>query len=73
MGTSRGKKNRTPHSQFWKELTHVWHDNVGRETKWQASNHLASFLIACSKPFFPGEATDPAISAFIERNVTSSK
>jgi hypothetical protein len=51
----------------------VWHDNVGKETKWQASNHLASFLIACSEPFFPEEATDPAISAFIERNVASSK
>jgi hypothetical protein len=72
MGTSRGKKNRTPHNQFWKELTRVWRAGIGKDFKWR-NNHLESFLIACSKSFFPGKKMDEAIKAFVERHAASSK
>ena len=73
MGTSQGKHFQKLHGQFWKELMSVWRDNVAKDVDWQASSHLANFLIACSMPFFPEETTDGAISAFIERNAVSSK
>ena len=72
MGTSRGKKNRTPHNQFWKELTRVFLAIIGKNFKWR-NNHLESFLLACSKPFFPGKKMDEAIKAFVERHAASSK
>jgi hypothetical protein len=72
-GTSQGKHFQKLHVQFWKELTRVWHANVSADVKWQKGNHLASFLIACSEPFFPEETTDGAISAFIERGTPPSK
>jgi hypothetical protein len=72
MGTSRGKGNRKLHVRFWHALTRIWRDNAGNG-KWDASNHLAEFLIACSQPFFPEESTDTAISAYVERLNDSSK
>jgi hypothetical protein len=68
----RGKHNSAAHSEFWKELVDIWTANVGRDVKWRAK-HLANFLIACSEPFFPKEAADGAINAFVERYTVSSK
>ena len=73
MGSSQGTRNRKAHNKFWEELTRVWHDNVGKNTKWTASVDLGRFLIACSAPFFPKETTDKKISTFIERYAASSK
>jgi hypothetical protein len=72
-GTSRGKGNRKLHVQFWDALTRIWRDNVGEGVKWDRSNHLAKFLIACSEPFSPEDTTGGAISAYIERLPDSSK
>jgi hypothetical protein len=73
MGTSRGKGNRKLKVQFLKVLERIWLDNVRAGVKWQASNQFAEFLTACSRPFFPEDTTDTAITAFIERRGISCK
>jgi hypothetical protein len=73
MGTSRGKHRRMLHVQFLKALERIFLDNVRAGVKWHRSNHLAKFLIACSRPFFPKEMTDGAVKAFIERRDDSCK
>jgi hypothetical protein len=45
----------------------VWDAIIPDGVRWTASNHFATFLIACSAPLFPEETTEAAVSAFIER------
>jgi len=73
-GSGRGRANATAHRLFWKELTHLWRANLGKDVKWgMRSNRLASFIIACSRPFFPEETTDKAVGHFVEDCVLSGE
>jgi hypothetical protein len=54
------------HIRFWKALRQVWEANIREDTRW-TNDQLASFVIACSEPFFAEATTDGAITAFIER------
>jgi hypothetical protein len=67
LGANRGEHLRKPHVRFWEYLTRIWFDNVGKD------KHLAIFLRACSKPFFPKEIKGGAVEAFIDRYAASSK
>jgi hypothetical protein len=66
VGSNRGKSNSTAHIQFWKKLTRVFDDNVSKDVKFR-NQHKINFLRACSNQFFPEEATDSALSAFVEK------
>jgi len=66
-GDGRGKGNATVHRLFWKELVDVWRANLGKDIHWgMRTNHLESFIIACSGPFFPEETTDTAVRNFVK-------
>jgi hypothetical protein len=53
------------HVQFWRELTNLWQKlpATGR----RRHKDLLTFLFVCSKPIFPAQTTDAALTAFIER------
>jgi hypothetical protein len=59
--------------QFWDELTRIWFDNVGEGVEWEANDHFAKFLIACSEPFFPEDTTNKKIDDFIRHRGVSRK
>jgi hypothetical protein len=64
--TSGRHDPRELHIRFWKLIRRMWLANIREGTKW-TNDQLASFVIACSKPFFPEATTDGAVIAFIER------
>jgi hypothetical protein len=66
MGTRKGRHHRKTHIEFWKKLSRIFDDLVNSDVKFR-NQHKIRFLLACSAPYCPEEATDGALVAFVER------